>query len=253
MVVKNILRSILLATLTWLSAVAMAEIEIGTIVFASGEVQVVDVDSRKRFVIKGDLVFANETLVTGDGRVQVKFSDDGRVSLKPNTIYAVSDYYYDESEREPVKSFFELVTGTVRFVTGKIAKRNRASFSIKTHTATIGVRGSSGEVTSCVNRSCRGQLDGTYLKTYEGILTIKSGDSQIDVHPNESAFCDADGSGCTKTGSAPSTPLETVAPNLGPNYQQGEQVDHGHIDQGHSPEYSPPVAPPPPTQGGYNY
>ena len=254
---KKIWHSILLFIAVCLPGIAAAEIEIGTIVFASGEVQVVDVDSRKRFVIKGDLIFANETLVTGDGRVQVKFSDDGRVSLKPNTIYSVSEYFYDESELEPVKSFFELVTGTVRFVTGKIAKRNRASFNIKTQTATIGVRGSSGEVTSCVDRSCRGQLDGTYLKTYEGILTIKSGDSQIDVHPNESAFCDADGSGCTKTAQAPSSAVETIGPNLGPNYQQGDQVDHSHGPEEYSPPVSPPVAPPeytpPSNRGGYSY
>ncbi|MGR8949001.1 MAG: FecR family protein [Gammaproteobacteria bacterium] len=238
-----------------LPVTTFAETEVGRIVFASGEVQVVDVDSRKRFVIKGDLVFANETLVTGEGRVQVKFTDDGRVSLKANTIYAISDYYYAESERDPVKSLFELVTGTVRFVTGKIAKRNRASFGIKTQTATIGVRGSSGQVTSCVSRSCRGQLDGTYLTTYEGILTIKSGDSQIDVHPNESAFCDADGSGCTKTQEAPTGAVDSIGPNLGPEYQQGEQVEHDHHQEEYSPPpLSPPVhSPPSGGQGGYSY
>ncbi|MEM7284031.1 MAG: FecR domain-containing protein, partial [Pseudomonadota bacterium] len=228
---------------------ATAEVEVATVVFASGEVQIVDVDRRKRFVIKGDLIFSNETLVTGDGRAQVKFTDDGRVSLKPNTIYSISDYFYDENEQSPTKSFFELVTGTVRFVTGKIAKRNRASFAIKTQTATIGVRGSSGQITSCVDRSCRGRLDGTYLTTYDGVLTITSGDSELEVHPNESAFCAADGSGCSKTETASTEPVEQIGPNLGPSYQQGDQIEHDHQ------EISPPTSPDPqyspPTNGGY--
>lgn len=235
--------------------VAFADIEVGTVVFASGEVQVIDQDKRKRFVIKGDLIFDKDTLVTGDGRAQVKFTDGGRVSLKKNTIYSIPEYYYAESERDPVKSFFELVTGTVRFVTGKIAKRNRTSFAIKTQTATIGVRGSSGQVTSCVDRSCRGRLDGTYLSTYEGILTLTSGDSTVEVKPGESAFCAADGSGCSKTDGDNGGPIDTAGPNLGPNYQQGEQVEHSHSHE----EYSPPAAPvqtphtPSSPRGGYNY
>lgn len=240
-----------------LSCVAEAEIEVGTVVFAAGEVQVIDKDSRKRFIIKGDLIFDGDTLRTGDGRAQIKFTDGGRVSLKKNTIYSVSEYYYDESERDPVKSFFELVTGTVRFVTGKIAKRNRTSFAIKTQTATIGVRGSSGQVTSCVNRSCRGKLDGTYLTTYEGILTITSGDSSVEVRPNESAFCAADGSGCSKTEQAAGGPIDTIGPNLGPNYQQGEQIDHSHEEYlPPAPEIQYPSVGTPatsPSSGGPNY
>ena len=253
---KSLTRKTLLLICLLAPGLAWAEIEVGTVVFAAGEVQVLDQDNRKRFVIKGDLIFAKDTLATGDGRAQVKFTDGGRVSLKKNTIYSISDYYFAESERDPVKSFFELVTGTVRFVTGKIAKRNRTNFAIKTQTATIGVRGSSGQATSCVDRSCRGRLDGTYLTTYDGILTITSGDSTVEVHPNESAYCAADGSGCTKTEEAPRGPIDTVGQNLGPNYQQGEQVQHSHE------EYSPPatpVEPPPPPpppalhNDGYNY
>lgn len=228
-------------------AEVQADIEVATVRFASGEVQVVDIDSRKRYVIKGDLIFPNETLVTGEGRVQIKFTDDGRVSLKPNTIYSITNYYYDESEDEPVKSFFELVKGTIRFVSGKIGKRDRLAFGIKTRTATIGIRGSSGQVTSCLNSSCPGRLDGTYLTTYEGVLTIRSGESEIEVHPNESAFCADDGSGCSKTEEVTRGPAESMAPELGPSYQQGEQIggDHGH------PEPSaPPLAPTAPT-GGY--
>ena len=237
-----------------------AEVEVGTVVFAAGEVQVLDQDNRKRFVIKGDLIFDRDTLATGEGRAQVKFTDGGRVSLKPNTIYAISDYYFTESNRDPVKSFFELVTGTVRFVTGKIADRNRTSFAIKTQTATIGVRGSSGQVTSCVNRSCRGRLDGTYLTAYEGILSITAGDSSVELRPNESAFCAADGSGCSKTEqTAGSGSIDTIGPNLGPNYQQGEQVDHTHPEpvppppQTQHPNMGTPAPPPPPMNPGSRY
>ena len=224
-----------------------ADIEVANVVFASGEVKVVDIDSRKRYVIKGDLIFPGETLVTGEGRVQVKFTDDGRVSLKPNTIYSISDYYYDESEDEPVKSFFELVTGTIRFVSGKIGKRDRTAFGIKTNTATIGIRGSSGQVTSCLNSGCPGRLNGTYLTTYQGILTISSAGSTLDVHPNETAFCGADASGCSKIDQPAERQLDSFTPDLGPSYQQGDQVEGDH---GHAEPAPPPVAPTAPS-GGY--
>jgi len=246
---KTFLNALLLCVFLIVAGDAYADIEVANVVFASGEVKVVDIDSRKRYVIKGDLIFPGETLVTGEGRVQVKFTDDGRVSLKPNTIYSISDYYYDESEDEPVKSFFELVTGTIRFVSGKIGKRDRTAFGIKTNTATIGIRGSSGQVTSCLNSGCPGRLDGTYLTTYQGVLTISSAGSTLDVHPNETAFCGADASGCSKIDQPTERQVDTFTPGIGPSYQQGEQVggDHGHAE----PAAPPPVVPAAPS-GGYS-
>ena len=84
---KTFLNALLLCVFLIVAGNAYADIEVANVVFASGEVKVVDIDSRKRYVIKGDLIFPGETLVTGDGRVEVKFTDDGRVSLNPNTIY----------------------------------------------------------------------------------------------------------------------------------------------------------------------
>jgi len=242
---------------------AQADIEVAKVVFASGEVQVVDIDKRKRYVIKGDLIFAGETLITGKGRAQVKFTDDGRVSLKPKTIYSISDYYYDESDEEELKSFFELVVGTIRFVSGKIGKRNRAAFGIKTQTATIGIRGSSGQVTSCLNSGCPGQLDGTYLTTYQGVLIISSAGTELEVHPNQTAFCGADASGCSMLEQAVGGPIEPIDLNLGPSYRQGEQAieDHGHVESTipasptpsySTPTHTPPVIAPTAPAGGYN-
>ena len=66
----------------------------GTIVFAIGDVQVLDARQVARAVHKGDSVFAGETLVTKDGRVQVQFADGGFMSLQSNSKLRIDEFRY---------------------------------------------------------------------------------------------------------------------------------------------------------------
>ena len=75
----------------------------GNVVFAKGEVSAVDANDASRYLIRGDQVFSGDTIVTGDGRAQIKFTDGGYASIRSQTEYSLSEYVYrgaaDGSER----------------------------------------------------------------------------------------------------------------------------------------------------------
>jgi len=230
---------ILLLVLSWTTTGVLAVDAAGKVVFATGEVSAIGADGRARYLIKGDQVFAAETVVTGEGKLQIQFSDGGYASLKAHTEYRLSEYVYRGAADGRERSFFDLIKGSVRFVTGVIGKANRKNFRIGTKTATIGIRGSSGLVVSCVAGGCSGKADGTYLTTYNGILTIRSGAFSTDVFPQETYFCD--GASCVQiNGDGAQTPAAEVLPDLDQGYRQGDQqiIEPG----GHTHEHVTPDA-----------
>ena len=69
--------------------------------------------------------------------------DGAALAVRPRTEVRIDQYSY---ERKPKKdrSFFSLVRGTFRAITGLIGRNNRESYKVRTATATIGIRGSDG-------------------------------------------------------------------------------------------------------------
>ncbi len=197
----------------------------GSVVFAKGEVSALDANETSRYLIRGDKVFSGDTIVTGDGRAQIKFTDGGFASIRSRTEYSLSQYSYRGAADGSERGFFRLIKGGVRFVTGAIGKANRKHFRLSTRTATIGIRGSSGLAEQCENGSCPNRADGTYLTTYNGILTLLSGPFSGEVYPREMYFCD--GEGCSKIADheAPQGP-NPVVPDFNQRYREGDQQIH---------------------------
>ena len=90
---------------------------------------------------KGDELNSGETIQTGSGRVQLRYTDGSQVSLQPGTQYRIDDYRYDGKTDGDEKGFFSLLKGSLRTVTGLVGKVNRQNYKITTSVATIGIRG----------------------------------------------------------------------------------------------------------------
>ena len=108
-----------------------------------------DVRARKRHgadraVARGTAIYPGDQISTQDGRLQIRFSDGGYVSLLPNTDFVVRAYSYDGRLDGEETSFFGLTRGAMRAVTGWIGRINKSRYTITTPTATIGVRGTGG-------------------------------------------------------------------------------------------------------------
>lgn len=117
--------------------------EAGRVVIASGEVHAVAADGSRRALGRGDPVFEADTLITGaTGRVQLRFSDDSRLALRPGSELRIDAHRFQPAEPpQTQRSNLSLQRGGFRTVTGQIAATNRDGYRVATPFAVIGVRG----------------------------------------------------------------------------------------------------------------
>lgn len=115
----------------------------GQVINLSGPLFAIDAAGARRILSVGSGFEPGETLVTeGKTYAQVRFIDQGVVTLKPGTQFKVEAFAFDEKVPEKDSAVFGLLKGALRTVTGLIGKRgNQDAYSMRTPTATIGIRG----------------------------------------------------------------------------------------------------------------
>lgn len=124
------------ASLSWAAQVA------GTIVQLSGPLMARKADGVVRVLSMKSEVESGDTLVTEKNTyAMVKFIDNSEITLKPSTTFKVENFSYDAGKPDGDNASFNLVKGGLRSVTGLLGKRNKEKFSMKTPSATIGIRG----------------------------------------------------------------------------------------------------------------
>lgn len=165
-------------------ALAATAGDIGMVMNVEGELSAKGADGSLRSLKAWGKVLAGDTLFTGkDSFARVKFSDGGQISLKPNSTFKIEGYHYDEQDPKKDVAGFNLVKGGLRAISGAIGKRGDPdSYSVKTRTATVGIRGTKYGMLFC-QRDCDnvpppadgGPLsDGTHLDVLEGTIIVKN-------------------------------------------------------------------------------
>lgn len=90
---------------------------------------------------KDSQVQAGDRIVTGrNTRVVLRMIDGSLLTLGENTEFAINDYRYSAQARQGT-AHLELIRGVFRAVTGAIGKLPQRDFTVRTATATIGIRG----------------------------------------------------------------------------------------------------------------
>lgn len=113
----------------------------GKVEFASGGASLKTADGTAKALTKGMEVNQGDTILTGSGRAQVRFTDGGYFSFQPNTEFKVEEYNFNGQQDGTEKGFFKLLRGGLRAVTGFVGRQNRPAYRLATPVATIGIRG----------------------------------------------------------------------------------------------------------------
>jgi hypothetical protein len=113
----------------------------GRVDFSVGKVLATGSDGVSRDLVKGAEVNAGDSINTGSGRIQIRFTDGAYMSLQPNTVFKVENYAFNGKADGEEKGVFSLLTGGLRTISGLIGKGKRENYELRTKTATIGIRG----------------------------------------------------------------------------------------------------------------
>ena len=93
--------------------------------------------------VTADTVLNREdTITTGAGAsVKIVLSDNSVLDLDGGSEILISDYSYNPAEPEANTSKVDILAGTLRYVSGHIAKDDPKNISFTAGNSTIGVRG----------------------------------------------------------------------------------------------------------------
>lgn len=109
--------------------------------FATDGVQALGTDGGMRPLVRGAEVIGGETIDTGGGRAQLRFTDGALVSLAPQTQFRIDDYRFSGVADGSERGFFSLLKGGLRTITGLVGRSKRDNYRLSTTVATIGIRG----------------------------------------------------------------------------------------------------------------
>jgi FecR-like protein len=145
--------------------------------FAVGNVSAVAADGRVRALVKGASVDEGDTVNTNEGRAQLRFTDEGFVSLHTRTVFRIDQYRWGGVNDGSERSFFSLAQGGLRTITGKLAKKNRKAYRMTTTLATLGIRGT--EYTMQLNGDLSGSVAEGEIEVCNagGCLAVPAGQS----------------------------------------------------------------------------
>ncbi|HEX4329915.1 MAG TPA: FecR family protein [Burkholderiales bacterium] len=151
----------------------------GRVDFATPGVNAIGPGGQSRPVSRGSELQTGETIDTGAGRAQLRFSDGGLVSLQPQTQFRLETYGYDKDDSNKNSIVMSLLKGGLRTITGLIGKTNRQGYKLQTATATVGIRGTEMSIVILANNTilfnCTdGAID---LTNQAGTVTLPAGRS----------------------------------------------------------------------------
>ena len=161
----------------------------GQVQHLSGTLSVQRPDGSVRILSQKSEVNPGEVLSTQkDSYAQINFSDGSSMTMRPNTQMKLEQYKFVQDRPNEDSAFFRLVKGGLRTVTGLVGKRgNQDAYRIGTSTATIGIRGSSGETLDCT-QGCDGVVPGgekaekaVYHNTLTGSYIMQSEDGTVII------------------------------------------------------------------------
>ncbi|MBK6905687.1 MAG: hypothetical protein IPH08_00700 [Rhodocyclaceae bacterium] len=172
-------------------ALDAAEAQFAEVLRLRGEVRA-GANDKERVLRTGDQVRVGERIVAApSGEAVLRTVDAGMVAVRPGTEFIVQGYTARGGADDGM--VLRLVTGSLRVISGWIARTNRGGHKIVTPSATIGIRGTDHEpyVLTADRPTSEGATPhraGTYDKVNRGGTTLVSGGEGVDIDPGRVGF-----------------------------------------------------------------
>lgn len=167
------------------AAAASALADSGTVTQLSGTLSVRKADGSVRILSQRSQIDSGDTINTErDSYAQIKFSDGGQVTLKPNTAVKIDNFKFSEEKPADDSFLYSLVKGGLRAVTGIVGKRSKDKYQLGTATATIGIRGTTLSADDCVSSrsgECQRLDEAVFVSVADGEVVVRNGQGELGL------------------------------------------------------------------------
>lgn len=142
---RMFLKTVLLSVPLILGSGAVWAQDLGRIITFEGDVRVNGEPVSRDTVIRKD-----DRISTGpEASVQIVLADNSVLDLDPGSEVNINEYLFDPGEPANNTSQISVLAGTLRYVSGKIAKNDPENVSFTAGSSTIGVRGTYISISVC--------------------------------------------------------------------------------------------------------
>jgi len=172
----------------------------GQITQISGAVLARSADGQSRLLALDSTVREGDLLVTAENTfARIKWGDGGEVVLRANSQFKVDAYSYEESAPARDNVLFSLVKGGFRAVTGLLTRRNPQTYSVRTPTSTIGIRGTHFGALYC-NNDCANvpnpaggaPANGLHVDVADGRIFVATQAAVVDFSVGQFGYVQSD-------------------------------------------------------------
>ena len=179
----NYLIKILIFVILTFTSVANASNNsfVGVIGAAIGDIK----NQKNESLSNGSKIFFGDTIISkSKSNAQILFLDQTVLTLGEETELTIDEFVYDPNSQDG--SFVSTVkTGTVKFITGQISKKNPDNLEVKVPAGTLGARGTEFVVLSETNNESTVVLLGpgpnNTLGMIPGNLILSDGVNSVDI------------------------------------------------------------------------
>mgnify|MGYP001502751395 FL=1 len=179
----NYLIKILIFVILTFTSVANANNNsfVGVIGAAIGDIK----NQKNESLSNGSKIFFGDTIISkSKSNAQILFLDQTVLTLGEETELTIDEFVYDPNSQDG--SFVSTVkTGTVKFITGQISKKNPDNLEVKVPAGTLGARGTEFVILSESNNESTVVLLGpgpnNTLGMTPGNLILSDGVNSVDI------------------------------------------------------------------------
>jgi hypothetical protein len=145
------------------------------VISSRGDINAIDSNGQRRHLVDGGSIYPGDMVETGVATQAVlAFRDESRVTLGSSTRFRVDNFVFDTQNATEGRFLMSVLKGSVRALTGLIAKANNRNVGFSTATATIGIRGTGVDI-NCTG-ACAGEAgdsgSGLTLFTWLGSIVV---------------------------------------------------------------------------------
>ena len=154
---------------------------VGVIGAAIGDIK----NQKNESLSNGSKIFFGDTIISkSKSNAQILFLDQTVLTLGEETELTIDEFVYDPNSQDG--SFVSTVkTGTVKFITGQISKKNPENLEVKVPAGTLGARGTEFVVLSETNKESTVVLLGpgpnNSLGMIPGNLILSDGVNSVSI------------------------------------------------------------------------
>ncbi len=159
----------------------------GKVLFSLGGVHIKNSDSKQiKRLYRGDDINEGDTIITSEnGQAQLRMADGGLIAIRPNSRFRIDIFTFNENI-ENDRTFFNLLKGSFRSVTGSIGEANKKSYKVATPIATIGIRGTDYSARLC-DEDCNND-NGLYIGVMAGGVVVANEGGSVEIDASEYGY-----------------------------------------------------------------